>query len=122
MHDLAKVDTTITDPNGTTRCPGHEIIGASRVHLFSQRFDLDEPETKHVERLVRYHGFISEILNLILSNGNIKKYQDIFKSVVGDITIELLLFIYADLLGSDLASTSPQDYADRLKTIIRLLV
>lgn len=81
LHDIAKIDTLVKRSDGTTGCPGHELIAAGRVKRFSKRFDLDDKDESYVERIVRYHGFISEILNLIIANGQKDKYLEIFRDI-----------------------------------------
>lgn len=114
LHDIAKVDVLLMRPDGTAGCPGHELIGAGRVKRFSARFGLDTADELYVERMVRYHGFISEILNLIIANKNKNKYLDIFKETVGDVAIELILLMHADLIGSDLEKGDKLAYDNRI--------
>jgi UTP:GlnB (protein PII) uridylyltransferase len=114
LHDIAKIDTLVKRPDGTAGCPGHELIAAGRVKLFSERFGLDKDDEHYVERIVRYHGFISEILNLIIMNGNKEKYLKIFKETVGDVALELVLLMHADLLGSDLERGDKKAYDQRI--------
>jgi hypothetical protein len=117
LHDIAKVDTLVKHPDGIAGCPGHELIAAGRVKNFSDRFDLDTKDEDYVERIVRYHGFISEILNLIIANGNKEKYLGIFREIVGDITIELVLLMHSDLLGSDLERGDKEAYDERISIL-----
>jgi len=117
LHDIAKPDTLITDQEGMARCPGHELLGASRVKNFAQRFCLNELETITVEKIVRYHGFISEMINLILETGKADKYQSLFRETVGEVAEELLLLMHADLLGSDLSKTFPNEFFNRIKLL-----
>lgn len=113
LHDIAKTDTLVKWPDGTAWCPGHELIAAGKVKNFSKRFHLDAKSESFVERIVRYHGFISEILNLIIANQNNDKYIFLFKETVKDTAIELTLLMQADLLGSDLEKGDKKGYDDR---------
>lgn len=117
LHDIAKVDTLVKRPDGTANCPGHELIGAARVKNFADRFDLSKNDEEYVERIVRYHGFISEILGAILVTGATEKYLRLFKETVGDVALELVLLMHADLLGSDLARTDKKAYDDRIEVL-----
>ncbi|HCS79339.1 TPA: hypothetical protein DIV55_06410 [Patescibacteria group bacterium] len=121
LHDIAKTDTLVKHPDGTASCPGHELIAAGRVKRFSNRFDLSKNDEAYVERIVRYHGFISEILNLIIDNSNKEKYLEIFQDTVGDIAIELVLLMHADMLGSDLEASDKKAYTDRINTLSWIL-
>jgi len=114
LHDIAKTDVLVKKPDGTAGCPGHEFIAAGRVKNFAERFDLDSKAESNVERIVRYHGFISEILNLMIANQDKEKYLRIFNEAVNDVTIELTLLMHADLLGCDLEKGDKKGYDDRI--------
>jgi hypothetical protein len=122
LHDIAKVDTLITRPDGTAGCPGHELIAASRVGLFADRFGLDYVDEEYVERIIRYHGFISDILTLIIANGATEKYLHILKETVGDVVLELILLMQADLLGSDLQQADKNEFESRMNILRWMLV
>lgn len=114
LHDIAKTDVLVKKPDGTAGCPGHDLIAAGRVKNFAERFDLDSKAESNVERIVRYHGFISEILNLMIANQNKEKYLRIFNETVNDVAIELTLLMHADLLGCDLEKGDKKGYDDRI--------
>lgn len=114
LHDIAKTDVLVKKPDGTAGCPGHDLIAAGRVKNFAKRFNLDNKAESNVERMVRYHGFISEILNLMIANQDKEKYFRIFNETVGDVAIELTLLMHADLLGSDLEKGDKKGYDDRI--------
>jgi len=114
LHDIAKTDVLVKRPDGTAGCPGHDLIAAGRVKNFAERFDLESKAESYVERIVRYHGFISEILNLMIANQDKEKYFRIFNETVGDIAIELTLLMHADLLGCDLEKGDKKGYDDRI--------
>lgn len=121
LHDIAKTDVLVIRPDGTAGCPGHELIAAGRVKNFAERFDLDNGAQLYVERIVRYHGFISDILTLVAANNNREKYLKIFQETVGDIAIELILLMHADLLGCDLEKTDKKAYDNRIDTLSWML-
>lgn len=121
LHDIAKSDTLVISADGRANCPGHELIAASRVKNFSNRFDLNNLDEQYVERIVRYHGFIANILDLIIANKDREKYLSIFKETVGDITIELILLMHADLLGSDLKTSNEQAFNERIELLSWML-
>lgn len=121
LHDIAKIDTLIKRPDGTTYCPGHELVAAERVGRFSLRFDLNKKDEEYLKRIVRYHGFISEIIELINAKGNREKYLKIFQETVGDIAIEVTLLLHADFLGSDLEKGDKKAYDDRIDVLSWIL-
>ena len=114
LHDIAKTETLVKSPDGTARCPGHELIGAGMVGKFTERFGLGKQDEEYVERIVRYHGLISDFLTLIISNGKRERYLEIFRETVGDVGIELVILMKADLLGSDLEKGNKKGYDDRM--------
>lgn len=121
LHDLAKKDVLIRHPSGNTTGFGHEIIGSLMVRKFALRFGLDKKGRGFVERFVHYHGLVSDIVGLVIAKKNQAKYLGWFKEIVGDIDIELFLFIYADWLGSHLKKLNPKEYEVREKAVVRLL-
>ncbi|MBP7774454.1 HD domain-containing protein [Candidatus Woesebacteria bacterium] len=117
LHDIAKIDTLVTTVDGNSYCPGHELIGASRVHKFSERLGLDAVSTGYVEKIVRYHGFISEILNYILTYGNKQKYFELFSETVGNVALELVLHLQADIHGCDLERLDKTGFDQRIEIL-----
>jgi UTP:GlnB (protein PII) uridylyltransferase len=121
LHDVGKLETLIRDSSGLTRCPAHEIIGGVLVADFGSRFELDQKATKLVAKIINYHGVVSDILALAINRQNPTKYFRFFKQAVGNIYIELLLLMYADMLGSDLRKFDPKGFRAREKLIIEYL-
>lgn len=121
LHDIAKTDTLVKLPDGTAYCPGHDLLGAKKVSLFSDRFDLGKKDEKYVKRIIKYHYYISEILNSIINEGNKENHLKIFKDTVGDIAIELVLLMQADLLGSDLSKNDKKGFDDRVTLLEQVL-
>lgn len=125
LHDIAKTDVLVKKPDGTAGCPGHDLIAAARVKNYAERFSLDSKAESYVERIVRYHGFISEILNLMIANQDKEKYLRIFIETVNDVAIELTLLMQSDLLGSDLEKNDKSGYDERtslLEWVLRTLL
>ncbi len=121
LHDIAKVDTLIIRPDGTAGCPSHELIGAERVKNFSKRFGFGPKDEEFTERIVRYHGFISEILNSILETGYKEKYFRIFKEITAEQSVCLVLLMHADLLGADLEKNDKKAFNERISLLRWLL-
>lgn len=121
LHDIAKTDVFVKKPDGTAGCPGHDLIAAARVKNFAERFDLDSKAESNVEQIVRYHGFISEILNLMIANQDKEKYFRIFNETVNDVAVELTLLMHADLLGCDLEKGDKKGYNDRITLLAWML-
>lgn len=121
LHDIAKNDVIIKDSTGNTQGPGHEIIGSIMVSKFSSRFGLDDTGEKIIERIVLFHGFTNNVLTLIIKKKKESKFFTIFKEVVGDIYIELLLLMNADMMGSNLRNFDSSEFNKREDLIINLL-
>jgi hypothetical protein len=121
LHDIAKTDTLVRGKDGKTSCPGHALIGAARVSRFAERLRLDSQSARYVERIVRYHGLVSDILDLIIANNSREKYLRIFQETVGDVAVELILFMYADLLGSDLEEKDKRAFDERVRVLTWML-
>jgi hypothetical protein len=121
LHDIAKPDTIITAKDGTNRCIGHELIASGRVALFADRFDLKKISQQYIERIILYHGLISDILTLIIEYGKKDQYLKIFHDTVGDIEIDLIFHMKADLLGSNLEKADKKAYRDRMDILSWML-
>ncbi len=122
LHDIAKSYLHIQLPGGKTACPGHEMIGASTVKRFSDRFGLNSESEKHVKKLVHFHGFVNDVLTLLINNKNLEKMMSLYEDVVGDIQIELLLFMFADMKGSDFEQVDPMELNLRIDAIRNALI
>lgn len=122
IHDIGKTETLVKDESGLTRCPAHEIIGSLMVGNFASRFNLDKKGKEYVAKIIRYHGLAHYILTLTLFRDNKTKYFSYFRKIVGDIYVEALLLMYADILGSDLKKINPGEFENRKKAIaVRVL-
>jgi len=113
LHDIGKPITLINSSDNTTKCPAHEIIGASLIPQFAKRFLLTREEENHVKKIVEYHSLFIDIQNQILTKGKKKYYFSIYKSSVEDKDLELLLLHLADLLASDLDKTNYTEFEKR---------
>lgn len=123
LHDIAKSLTLIrNEKTGMTTCPGHEMIGSYLSAEMGRRFGLRNKSLHHLQMVVLYHGFVHEILTLSIRKGTPKKYFDLFKNMISNNYIELLILAYADMLGSDLPKVNPQEFSQReelIKSILR---
>ncbi len=114
VHDLAKPDAMVTNLDDTTSCPGHELLSVVRVREFQDRFGLEPSELAWVQQLVRLHGEPHQLLTLGLAKPAEQiKIVDTFATAVGDGVLELILMVYADLLGGDLATLNLPEFEAR---------
>lgn len=109
-HDLAKTQTLIQHPDGRANCPGHELVGAARVSELGPRFGLTARETDHLERLVRYHGLISEFVTRVIDTDQPAENWHLFAETVGELSLDLTVMMLCDLAGSDLARTDAAQF------------
>jgi len=117
LHDNAKSDTLVIDQAGNAGCPGHELIGATKVWNYQKRFNFDNVAMEAVERIVRYHGLTSEMINQSIVTGKLQKYYQLLSETVGNVLGELILLMYADLSGSDLKKSDQKAFEDRIKIL-----
>lgn len=117
LHDISKSLVFTKLPDGTTQCPGHEFLSAALVSDFAQRLALSRKLESQVRGMVVLHGAISEVLNLELSHQRSGQFISLFERLTLDTTIDLMLFIYADILGSDLETAMPAAFADRINLL-----
>jgi UTP:GlnB (protein PII) uridylyltransferase len=119
LHDIAKPTTVRELEGGIKACPGHEEAGAAMVSSFATRFGLTPAETARVEKIVRYHGQLHDALSKILAAAP-ESADEIFATEIEpyqEIVLELLLLMYADVMGSDLQASNSDEYDQRLTLI-----
>lgn len=114
LHDISKSLVFTQLPDGSTQCPGHEFLSAAMVNDFADRLALNKTAMLEIRGMVLLHGSISEILNLELSHQRNGQFITLFERLAPDTAIDLLLFIYADILGSDLEKAMPTAFTDRI--------
>ncbi|NTU73193.1 HD domain-containing protein [Candidatus Roizmanbacteria bacterium] len=121
LHDLGKADTIIIDQDGVTSCPKHEIVSAQKVKHFAKRFGLDTKEESCIKRIVRYHSIGFGVLDSVITHGYSEIYVQSFKETVGDIAIELILLLRADIMGTNLEIEDKKAFDDRINIITWIL-
>ncbi len=107
-HDLLKGKTLLSNAQGITNCPAHEILAVAKVPEFQARFGLDWREVTWVQEIVRHHGFPHSLLEVCLAKPAIETHLFAeFTQAVGGTTLEVILLVYADILGGDSAKSDP---------------
>ena len=118
LHDIAKPLVFKKNPDGTAGCsPLHEALGAAMVGNFQQRLELSDAVAVRVRQMILLHGTISEFLNISLEKNDKVTFFKLFEKLSDDLTNELLCFIFADIMGSDLKTSSLQAYEERISLI-----
>jgi len=113
LHDIGKPITLINNSDNTTRCPAHETIGASLIPRFSKRLSLTDRDEKYIKKLVEYHSLFIDIQNQVLIKGKKQYHFGLYKNIVDEEDLELLLLHLADLLASDLDKTNQPEFEKR---------
>ncbi|MBC7326908.1 CCA tRNA nucleotidyltransferase [bacterium] len=97
IHDVGKFATRRTEPDGTVRFIGHDVLGESMMREIGRRLRLSKKDVKTLRRLVRHHlrpAFLShfgELSHRVV----FRFFQDLKEDA-----ILLLLLSYADRLAT----------------------
>lgn len=122
LHDIAKTITVLQNKKTlATRCPGHEMIGSFMSMEMGKRFGLDVRDNRHLQQIVHYHGFIHDILSLALEKKPSEPYIQMYRNITKNMSIEIALLAYADMLGSDLPKVNKAEFDNRKRLIIDFL-
>jgi len=93
LHVVGKPISLINNSDNTTRCPAHEIIGASLIPQFSKRFSLADGGEKHIKKLVEYHSLFIDIRNQVLIKGKSNIISAYTKTYLAKRTLNCYYFI-----------------------------
>ncbi len=122
LHDSGKGATFIKDDlTGISSCPGHEFVGANEAWNFQDRLGFDNPSMTALEKIIRCHGFMSEMFNSAYRTGEIYKFYQLAKQGIGNVTGETLLQMFTDDLGSDLEKNDTLTYGKRAEVIMEFI-
>jgi hypothetical protein len=109
IHDVGKAETFQRQPDGTTRCPGHEAAGAKMALSICQRFDFTKSETDFIETLVAHHGHPYALFKQIceLPEPEQEAAVNQFEAQHASYLKPLLLLAYGDMITSHLQEINP---------------
>lgn len=112
IHDVGKTATFEKNPDGTTRCPGHELVSGRMSTLICRRFDFTPTEADWITHLVREHG---QPYNLYKTLSPLPPEEQEylwmqFKETHEGYLRPLLLLAYGDLVTSHMAAIRPAKY------------
>ncbi len=114
LHDISKPVTLSVDPRGKTSCPGHEAISSAMLPAFAERFGWEKRDTHFVQKIVLLHALPYEIVSHILRTRDKTVYFGYYRDIAGSAAIDLMLFIWADLLGSDMPRFNSSEFDERV--------
>lgn len=119
-HDLGKRYTLIANNEGITQNPGYEQIAAAMVPNMAKKLSLSELEVKTLVRLVSLHGFVSDVAT-VYGNKKDRQLLNYFSARAKGLEVELIIFMLADLNGSDLREMNISQYQYYKKTLGTML-
>jgi len=112
IHDVGKAETFRLMPDGTTRCPDHEAVGARMAPAICARFGFTPVETRFITDLVGAHGepyaLFKEIAALPVPQQQERMRR--FEAEHADHLLSLLLLAWGDLVTSELQTIRPEKY------------
>lgn len=122
LHDISKTYAVIVDSKTKqTTAPGHEVLSSVMTLDIASRFGFSGKDIVMLHKIVLYHGFLHDILKLILHKREEERFFGFLKKATKGVTIELLLLGYADMVGSDLFRLNKSEFVQREKLLIHLI-
>ena len=113
IHDIGKEDTFARQPDGTTRCSGHEAVGARMAPAICARFDFTTAEIDFITNLVAYHGEPYALFKRVCELEPEERAAALaqFEAQHDRYLRPLLLLAYGDMITSHLQSINPAKFA-----------
>lgn len=90
LHDVGKVKTVSTSPDGNVTFYGHDVAGGKIVLAIGKRFNLSKKQTDKLYRLVRWHMFsvnenqTDSAIRRFIKNVGLENVEDMMDLRVGD--------------------------------------
>jgi len=120
FHDIGKAEVLIETAPGEFRAPGHELLGVGIAKDYLTKIDLTTAEKDWIFRFITAHGYVHGLIDVKLNRTD-RDFYSLFRKSVGDLDVGLLFFVYADLLGSDLQRSEPQQYQARVQAVEEMI-
>ena len=119
-HDLGKEESLIETSPGNFSAPAHELLGVGYAKQYLEQLDLTDFEKDWIFRFIIAHGYVHGLVDVKLKriDGN---FFSLYRKSVGDLDAGLLLFVYADLLGSDLKKADPEDFQAKTSAVEEMI-
>ncbi len=112
LHDLGKAETYTRQPDGSTRCEGHEAASTRLAHRLLPDLNLASLERSFILALVRDHGEPYLLYKQIASSSAAQRRAALnaFAARQAGGLLPLLLLAYGDLITSHLAQNKPEKF------------
>lgn len=112
LHDIGKAQTYERLPDGKTRCPNHEAVGAAMAPTIAARFAFSTQEIELITTLVRTHGEPYALYKAVTVSPAAEREGQVqtFERKHAAYLKLLLLLAYGDMVTSHLAQRNPFKY------------
>ena len=90
LHDIGKVDTVKTAPDGNVTFYNHDVVGGNLILKIAKRFNLSKKEADKLYRLVRWHLFTVDenqtdsAIRRFIKNVGVENIEDMMALRIGD--------------------------------------
>lgn len=90
LHDIGKVDTSKTAPDGNVTFYNHDVVGGNLILKIAKRFNLSKKQTDKLYRLVRWHLFTVDenqtdsAIRRFIKNVGLENIEDMMALRIGD--------------------------------------
>jgi len=121
LHDMAKPDTIVYQSKNLTPCRAHEVVMSGRVGKFSKRFGLNKKDEDWLRKLIMWHALPHDMITLAIARREEDKFLKELMQIAPDMGIDLLVFYWADMIGSDLLKLNKKEYMERERIIQQYL-
>ena len=116
LHDVGKVDTFKTAPDGNVTFYNHDAVGGRVVLNIAKRFNLSKKQAEKIYKLVRWHMFTvtehqsDSAIRRFIKNVGVENIEDIMALRIGD-----------RLGGGTLTETSwrMEKFSSRIKQVLQ---
>ncbi len=125
LHDIAKPQTLMADENGITSTLDHENLGAQMAEKIlsglQSQFAIDPQEIAAIARIVRNHMLPHAYLDQDRNEVELKAQFEDLRQKAPQIFWPQIMLALADMQGSQLPQTLPEEFTYRADFYHRLL-
>lgn len=111
LHDISKKETIVTNEEGKTSFPGHDIKGGIKARGILDRFNITDKEKEYIVSIITNHDKPHVILD---SRKNCSQKLKELENDMKDIYKETLILALVDTMGSKLKENDEEEYNFRI--------